>query len=436
MIAPADLVKEKMHAIGIEDLSKTSIREISALADSLEKATGEKYIRMEMGVPGLPVPEIAINAEIAALKAGVGAKYPNINGIPELKNEASRFLKLFLNVDVKPENCVPCVGSMQGGFTTFMTLTRLKKGKDTILFLDPGFPVHKQQARVMGAPYVSFDVYNYRGEKLRTKLEEYLSKNNIACLLYSNPNNPSWICFTENELMIIAEMCKKYDVIPIEDLAYFGMDFRKDYSVPGQPPYPPSIAHYLDKYVLLVSSSKAFSYAGQRMGFIAMSNTLATTHSEDLLRYYNWDAFGRCLIYGTLYAISSGTAHSAQYGFAAILKASNDGDYNFVKVVREYGEKAHIMKEIFLKNGFNIVYDKDGETPIADGFYFTLAYKNMGGHDLLFNLLRYGVSAISLNITGSEHGNGLRACCSMVPRSLFDALEVRVADFAEEFMNN
>ena len=427
------LLDQKLSEAGINDLSMASIREIAALTDSLESTTGVKYIRMELGVPGLPASEIAINAEIKALKDGVAAIYPNINGIPSLKHESSRFLKLFLNVDVSPENCVPCVGSMQGGFASFMTLAHFRAGQDTVLFIDPGFPVHQQQVRVIGVPSESFDVYDYRGDKLRAKLEEYLSKGNIACILYSNPNNPSWICLTEDELKTIAEVSDKYNVVVVEDLAYFGMDFRKDYSVPGKPPYPSSIARYTDNYILLVSSSKAFSYAGQRMGFVAMSNVLAKKKSENLLKYYNWDVFGRCLILGSLYALSSGTAHSVQYGFAAALKAANDGTYNFVKDVREYGEKAHIMKKIFLDNGFKIVYDKDGDTPIADGFYFTLYYPGMNGHDLLKNLLCYGISAIGLRITRSEHFEGLRACVSLVSRNQFDDLKKRAEAFGREF---
>lgn len=53
-------------------------------------------------------------------------------------------------------------------------------GKDTILFIDPGFPVQKQQIAVMGYKYESFDVYEYRGERLREALETHLSKGNIA----------------------------------------------------------------------------------------------------------------------------------------------------------------------------------------------------------------------------------------------------------------
>ncbi|HEY7751574.1 MAG TPA: pyridoxal phosphate-dependent aminotransferase, partial [Ignavibacteriaceae bacterium] len=223
-----DVVSKKINESNLENLSTASIREIKKLVDEIEKTTGEKFIRMEMGIPGLPAAEVGVNAEIEALKKGVANTYPDIQGIPELKKETSRFVKLFLNIDVDPEGCVPTVGSMQGGFASFIIVNRMYKEKDTTLFIDPGFPVHKQQHKVLGQKYETFDVYDFRGEKLREKLESILSKGNISGMLYSNPNNPSWICFTEKELQIIGEMANKYDVVVLEDLAYVAMDFRKD----------------------------------------------------------------------------------------------------------------------------------------------------------------------------------------------------------------
>ncbi len=155
---------------------------------------------MEMGIPGLPAADVGVKAEIEALKKGIANTYPDIQGIPQLKTEASRFVKLFLNIDVNPEGCIPTVGSMQGSFAAFITTSRMYKEQDTILFLDPGFPVHKQQLKVLGQKWETFDVYDFRGDKLKAKIESYLSKGNIAAMLYSNPNNPSWICFTEKEL--------------------------------------------------------------------------------------------------------------------------------------------------------------------------------------------------------------------------------------------
>ena len=426
-----DIVTQKVKDSGLESIGKASIREVKKLISSIEDETGDKFIRMEMGIPGLPPTKIGVDAEIAALNNGVAAIYPDIQGLPELKTEISRFCKLFMDIDVNEDNCIPTVGSMQGAFAAFMTINRMNITKDTTLFIDPGFPVHKQQHKVLGINYESFDVYNYRGDKLQAKLESYLSTGKISSLIYSNPNNPSWICFTEKELQIIGDLANKYNIVVMEDLAYFGMDFRNDISTPGIAPYQPTVAKYTDNYILFISSSKAFSYAGQRIGMMVISNKLFNTKFPDLKRFYNTDNFGHAMIFGTVYCLSSGTAHSPQYALAAILKAVNDGEYNFLEVVQEYGKKAAIMKKLFIDNGFHIVYDMDENVPIADGFYFTVSYPGYSGEELLNEMIYYGISAISLAITGSEKLEGIRACVSLVKREQFPDLEYRLKKFKE-----
>ena len=427
-----EVVSKKIKESRIEHIGTASIREIKKLIDDIEKETGERFVRMEMGIPGLPAAEVGVTAEIEALKKGVANTYPDIQGIPQLKKEASRFVKLFLNIDVNPESCIPTVGSMQGSFGAFITTNRMYKDKDTILFLDPGFPVHKQQLRVLGQKWETFDVYDYRGDKLNAKLESFLSKGKIAALLYSNPNNPSWICFTEKELKIIAELADKYNVVVLEDLAYVAMDFRKDLYHPGKPPFQATAARYTDNYILFISSSKAFSYAGQRIGLMIMSDKLYEKKCPDLKRFYTTDIFGRAMILGTIYALSAGVTHSAQYAVADMLKAANDNQFNFIDIVKEYGAKAKIMKKLFTDNGFHIVYDKDENDPIADGFYFTYAYPGYTGEELLEEMIYYGISAISLAITGSERLEGIRACVSLVQRDQFPDLEKRLRKFQED----
>ncbi len=427
----AKIVSQKITESGLKEVGKASIREIKRLVDQIESATGEKYIRMEMGIPGLPPNQFGVDAQVEALQNGVAAIYPDIQGIPILKNEISRFVKNFLNINVKPDGCIPTVGSMQGSFAAFLALFRIYKERHTTLFIDPGFPVHKMQHRVLNLDFETFDVYNYRGEALHEKLESYFSKGHIHSVIYSNPNNPSWICFTEKELKIIGDLANKYDIVVMEDLAYFAMDFRKDYSQPGIAPFQPSVANFTDNYILFISSSKAFSYAGERIGMMVISDVLFQRKFENLLNYYVSDGFGYSMIFGTIYPLSSGTSHSAQYGLYGILKAANEGKFNFVDEVKIYGEKAKVMKRLFIENGFKIVYDKDENDPIADGFYFTFSYPGMNGAELLNKLIYYGISAISLAITGSERIEGIRACTSLIKKSQFGDLEYRLKTFNE-----
>lgn len=428
----SNIIEDAISDLNIKDFDKATIREVVAIASKLEEKTGVEFIRMEMGVPGLPPAEIGVKAEIEALQNGVASIYPIIDGLPELKKETSRFIKAFIDLDIQPECCVPVVGSMQGTFTSFLVAGQCNKNKDTILFIDPGFPVQKQQVKVLGYKSESFDVYEYRGEKLYDKLKSYLEKGNIAAIIYSNPNNPAWFCLNEAELQIIGELATLYDTIILEDLAYFAMDFRKDLSIPFYPPFQSTVGKYTDNYLLLISGSKAFSYAGQRIAVVAMSNKLYNRVYPELTERYGSGTFGSIFIHRALYAISSGTSHSAQYALAAMFKAATDGEFHFLDEVKEYGKRAQKMKEIFLKNGFEIVYDKDLDENIADGFYFTISYPGMTGGELMKNLIQFGISAISLSTTGSKQ-EGLRACTSFIKENQYDLLESRLIEFSKKY---
>ncbi|MCP4284024.1 MAG: pyridoxal phosphate-dependent aminotransferase, partial [Gammaproteobacteria bacterium] len=84
-----EVVGQAIRASGLSSVGRASIRELVKLINEIEQQTGETYVRMEMGVPGLRPPEVGINAEIEALKAGVAAKYPMLDGLPILKQEIS-----------------------------------------------------------------------------------------------------------------------------------------------------------------------------------------------------------------------------------------------------------------------------------------------------------------------------------------------------------
>lgn len=426
---PGAIVREKIRASRLASVGRASIRELNRLVGEIEAASGRRFIRMEMGIPGLAPPALAVDGEIDALKKGVGAVYPPVDGIPPLKREIARFVKLFLDVDVQPAHCMPTVGAMQGCLLAMMMAGRRVEGRNGILFIDPGFPVNKKQARVLGLPVENFDVYDFRGDRLYDKLESHLSSGRIGALMYSNPNNPSWICFTPKELGIIGDLCTRYDVVALEDLAYFGMDFRQDYSRPGTPPFIPTVAHYTNNYILLISSSKSFSLAGQRIGMTVIDDALFDSKGDGLEPWFGSDRFGYAYLFGGMYTLCAGVCHSAQYGLASLLQAVNDGRYNFVDAVRVYGDRARAMKRLFVANGFELVYAMDEDQPLADGFYFTVAYPGFSGVQLVEALLYYGISAISLETTGSSRAEGIRACVSLTGEDRFPELEERLRRF-------
>ncbi len=207
------------------------------------------------------------------------------------------------------------------------------------------------------------------------------------------------------------------------------MDFRTDFGHPYKPPYVPTVARYTDNYILMLSSSKIFSYAGQRAAVVCVSDTLFSRKYEALAeRYSGAGIFGPTFVGAILYMITSGITHSTQYAYAAMLKAASDGELNFVEETSEYARRAFRMKESFKKYGFHIVYDKDIDRDISDGFFFTIGYKDMTCGELMQELLYYGISSIALSTTGSEQ-QGVRACCSRMSEDLYEVLDERLKAF-------
>ena len=410
------------------DLTHVSIRELNRLVDELSEHFDVEFFRFEFGIPGIPPNKIGPEEEIRILQENprIPSTYPPFDGIPRLKEAASNFVKKFMDIEVPPKSCVPTVGAMHSGFICQSIVGRKQPESNTILYLDPGFPVNKLQTKFLGLQEQSIDLFDYRGDALIDKIEEIFSTGEIGGLLWSSPNNPTWVCLKESELEGIGNLLTKYDVIGIEDAAYFGMDYRQDYSKPGVPPFIPTIARYTGNYFLTISSSKIFSYAGQRIAMTVISPELMEKRYKNLRQYFDTERIGHAFVHGGIYPTTAGVPQTPQHALAALFEAACSGDYNFLKEVKVYSRLAAKIKIIFQKYDFDLVYDKDMGEPIGDGFYFTVSRQGMTGAKLLFQMLRYGMAGIPLSTTGSTR-EGIRICVSIIRNSQLGEMENRLS---------
>ena len=283
---------------------------------------------------------------------------------------------------------------------------------------------------ILGIGWKGVEVAALRGPGFEEGLRAELCGGEFAAVMYSNPNNPSWMCLSEDELRILARIADETETIVIEDLAYFCMDTRQTgYGIPYSEPYPPTVARYTENCMLLISASKIFSYAGQRIGVLSVGPQLFNRRYQALAeRYGGSGLFGLTLTGGILDMITSGSTASTQWGLAAMMDRSCEGSLKFVEDVSEYSRRAAGMKDIFLRHGFSISYEEDARGAIADGFFFTLSYPGMSSSALVDELIAYGVSTVSLEKMGSCR-EGVRVCSSRIHGDQFGLLEERMAAF-------
>ncbi len=415
------------------DPNNLSIREANRLVTLIEQDLGVKFVRMEFGIPNLPYDPVAAESIIRAESERMASRqYPPFDGIPELKQEAARFIKNFLDVEIPPECCIPTVGSMQGGFISQAIAGNRQPGRSTILFLEPSFPVSKRQTLFLGLTPESVEMGDFRGQDLVREVERRFRSGRIGGMIYSNPNNPAWIVLKEQELKGLGELCTRHDVLAIEDLAYLCMDFREDYGTPGRPPYQPTIAKFTQNYFMLISSSKIFSFAGGRIGIAAFSPAFLKLKAPGLVPKFGTANVGHAFVHGGVYCTTSGVPQASQWGLLGLMRRANAGKLNFVATTREYGRRAAALKEIFQRHGFRIVYDNDLGEPLADGFYFTFSYPGFTGAARREGRLHNGGWALTLESTRAPPPPGRGPGGSVVDESQYPLVAERLGRFREE----
>jgi aspartate/methionine/tyrosine aminotransferase len=420
-------VDESLLRAGV-DLSRCDLEELWASIDLIERELGAKFLRMDFGVPGLRPSSLALTAQTAALAGSViPSQYPPSDGIPLLKGAASQFLNRFLAVEAPPECVLPTCGATQGAFIAQAVAARRHENMNEILFLEPGYPPMKAQARFLGIKSIGIDLYDYRGDRLIDAIESIVrEKGSIGAISWSSPNNPTWNVLTEEELRGIARICDDWDIIAIEDAAYFGMVTRTEADRPSR-----TVAQFTDNYFLLLSASKMLSYAGERIGVLATSQQMMRRRYDGLEPTFGTKEVGAALK-RTIFNLTAGAPHSAQYAVAALLEAINAGEYDLERSLATYSQRAKRIKRVLIDNGFYLIYESAERNTSGDGFYLTFGYPGFDAMRLLKELLYYGVTALPLQLFGSSRSDGLRGCVALIDQQNLRVLAERLTRFRRD----
>jgi aspartate/methionine/tyrosine aminotransferase len=420
-------VDESLLRAGV-DLTRCGLEELWASIDLLERELGVKFLRMDFGVPGLRPSSLALTAQTAALTGSViPSQYPPSDGIPQLKGAASRFLNRFLAVEAPPECVLPTCGATQGAFIAQAIATRRYENMNETLFLEPGYPPMKAQARFLGIKSIGIDLYDHRGDQLIDAIESTVrEKGSIGAISWSSPNNPTWNVLTEEELRGIARICDGWDIIAIEDAAYFGMVTRAEADRSSK-----TVAQFTDNYFLLLSASKMLSYAGERIGLLATSQRMMRRRYDYLEPAFGTKEVGAALK-RTIFNLTAGAPHSAQYAVAALLDAINAGEYDLERGLAAYSQRAKQIKGVLIDNGFYLIYESAERSTSGDGFYLTFGYPGFDAMRLLKELLYYGVTALPLQLFGSSRSDGLRGCVALIDQQNLRVLEERITRFRRD----
>jgi len=258
-------------ADSLERLGTETAFSVLARARELERQ-GREIIHLEIGEPDFDTPLHIREAGAAALRAGQTHYCPSA-GIPELREEAARYLSGSRGIEVDPAKVL--VGTGAKPFLFFTVLATCNPG-DEVVYPDPGFPIYESAIRWAGATPVPLPLLEERDFAFDiADLESRLGPKTKLVILNS-PQNPTGGALSPQETERAAALLAESAAWILSDEVYSQMVYDGDFASVASHP------GLLERTVLLDGLSKTYAMTGWRCGFAAVPEPLV----DPLVRFF------------------------------------------------------------------------------------------------------------------------------------------------------
>lgn len=256
------------------------------------KSEGIDVVGFGAGEPDFNTPENIQQKAIYAIKNGF-TKYTPASGIPELKAEVCKKLKKDNNVEYKPSQIIISNGAKHSLHNALMAICN---PGDEVIVSVPYWVSYPELVKIADAKPVYVQTKESEGFKYtREALQNAITKKTKAIILNS-PNNPTGTLYTKDELLMIADIAVKNDIIVISDEIYEKLIYDDNVHISIA-----SLGDEIKKRTILVNGmSKAYAMTGWRIGYAAadekivkiMSNlqSHATSNPNSIAQYASVEA--------------------------------------------------------------------------------------------------------------------------------------------------
>ena len=237
----------------IKTIKSSGIRKFFDIANSVEDC-----VSLGVGEPDFDTPWHITEEGIYSLERG-RTFYTSNQGLPELREEISRWNKRKYGLDYGPEEIIVTCG---GSEAIDIALRACINPGDEVIILEPNYVCYEPDVILAGGVAVRIRLKNENEFRLTSdELEEAIT-DKTKILLMNYPNNPTGAIMTKDDLEKIAEVIKKHDLLVISDEIYSELTYsRKHYSIGALP-------EMRDRTITINGFSKAFAMTGWRLGYV------------------------------------------------------------------------------------------------------------------------------------------------------------------------
>ena len=230
------------------------VMDIVARAKELE-AAGRDIVRLEIGDPDFPTPDVITKAAETAMSEG-STHYTQSAGLPSLRDALAVHYHEHYGVTVDPENIVVTQGTSPAMLLLFGAL--LDPG-DEVILPDPCYPAYPNYVTFLGGvarlvPVRAEDGFRFRPEEVRAAIGP-----RTKAIMINSPGNPTGAVLGDDDLQALAQIAEDTGVYIASDEIYHGLDFCG----PDR-----TILSYTDKCFVLNGFSKTYAMTGWRLGYL------------------------------------------------------------------------------------------------------------------------------------------------------------------------
>lgn len=279
VVVPERLLNERLVEFGT-----TIFAEMSALA----MATGA--INLGQRFPDTDGPQEVADAAVAAIRAGHN-QYPPGLGIADLRRAVAEHQKRFYDLDFDPDTEVLVTAGATEAIAAAM-LSLLAPGDEVVLF-EPYYDSHIAGIAMAGAQR---RLVTLRPPRYRFDPDELAAAigSRTRMIVVNSPHNPTGKVFDRSELELIAELCRRHDLLAVTDEVYEHLAYDGEHiplaTLPGM----------RERTISVSSAGKTFSFTGWKIGWVCAAPELrdAVTAAKQFLTFVNGAPFQHAVAVG------------------------------------------------------------------------------------------------------------------------------------------
>lgn len=238
----------------MQDLPPSGIRVFFDLVIGMKDV-----ISLGVGEPDFVTPWNIRETAIYAIEKGY-TSYTSNKGLIELRRDISKYLKRKHNLDYDPEDEILITVGVSEAFD--LSLRAITNRGDKILVTEPSYVAYGPIASLCGGHPVHIKTDKDNGFKISPKQISDNCDKKTKALILNYPNNPTGASYSKEELMAIANVVKKKDLVMISDEIYEDLTYDFNHT-----PFP-SLPGMKERTIYLNGFSKSFAMTGWRIGYV------------------------------------------------------------------------------------------------------------------------------------------------------------------------